>query len=204
MQEKRREAVPAGTAFFVMNTGGDVNNPPRARTRVLGQPCSPTGILDESSCSPTTGACERAREGGKTPIRDRAAYFRAWRIAMFGGDFDPVRVAVEEAVAAFSSRQPERDRETDRKADGGRIGAALRRLNAADRAFARAVLRGRTWRDSGMTKQGFNKRLKKSAISFQPGNHWAKSHFPNGGGADSVSAPRLLPTVYEGTCGRRR
>lgn len=55
----------------------------------------------------------------------------------------------------------ELDRETDRKADGGRIGAALRRLNAADRAFARAVLRGRTWRDSGMTKQGFNKRLKK-------------------------------------------
>ncbi len=111
MREKRREAVPAGAAFFVMNTGGVVNNPPRARTRVVGQPCSPTGILEESFCSPTTGACERAREDGKTPIRDRDAYFRAWRIAMFGGDFDPVRVAVEEAVAAFSSRQPERDRE---------------------------------------------------------------------------------------------
>ena len=53
------------------------------------------------------------------------------------------------------------DRETDRKVDGGRIGAALRRLDTADRAFARAVLNGRTWRDSGMTKQGFNKRLKK-------------------------------------------
>ena len=53
------------------------------------------------------------------------------------------------------------DRETDRKVDGGRIGAALRRLDPADRAFARAVLTGRTWRDSGMTKQGFNKRLKK-------------------------------------------
>ena len=55
----------------------------------------------------------------------------------------------------------ELDRETDRKVDGGRIGAALRRLNTADRAFARSVLNGRTWRDSGMTKQGFNKRLKK-------------------------------------------
>ena len=53
------------------------------------------------------------------------------------------------------------DRETDRKVDGGRIGAALRRLDTADRAFARAVLNGRTWRDSGMTKPGFNKRLKK-------------------------------------------
>ena len=55
----------------------------------------------------------------------------------------------------------ELDRETDRKVEGGKIGAALRRLNTADRAFARAVLNGRTWRDSGMTKQGFNKRLKK-------------------------------------------
>ena len=55
----------------------------------------------------------------------------------------------------------ELDRETDRKADGGRIGAALRRLNASDRAFARSVLNGGTWRGSGMTKQGFNGRLKK-------------------------------------------
>ena len=75
-------------------------------------------------------------------------------------------VAVTAALTLVDVRAAERiveelDRETDRKADGGRIGAALRRLNAADRAFARAVLRGRTWRDSGMTKQGFNKRLKK-------------------------------------------
>ena len=53
------------------------------------------------------------------------------------------------------------DWEANRKAEGGRIGAALCRLNASDRAFARAVLNGMTWRDSGMTKQGFNKRLKK-------------------------------------------
>ena len=49
----------------------------------------------------------------------------------------------------------------NRKAEGGRIGAALRRLNASDRAFARSVLYGGTWRGSGMTKQGFNGRLKK-------------------------------------------
>ena len=92
--------------------GAEVINRPSgaSRARVVGQPCSPTGILEESSRSPTTGACERAREGGK-PIRDRDAYFRAWRIAMFGGDYDPVRAAVEDAVKAFSSRQPERDRE---------------------------------------------------------------------------------------------
>ncbi len=82
---------------------------------------------------------------------------------ILGHDAD---VAETAALMLVDVRAAERiveelDRETDRKADGGRIGAALRRLNAADRAFARAVLRGRTWRDSGMTKQGFNKRLKK-------------------------------------------
>ena len=49
----------------------------------------------------------------------------------------------------------------DRMSEGGAIGAALGRLDVADRAFASAVLDGLTWRDSGMTKQGFNKRLKK-------------------------------------------
>ena len=89
---------------------GVMNTPPRARTRVVCPPCSHTEILKESSCSRTTGARIRAREGGKAPIRDRGAYFRAWRAAKFGGDFDPVSVAVDEAVAAFSSRQPETDR----------------------------------------------------------------------------------------------
>ena len=39
-------------------------------------------------------------------IRNPEAYFRAWRIAKFGGDFDPIRVAVEEAVAACSPAAP--------------------------------------------------------------------------------------------------
>ena len=87
-----------------------MNSLPRARTRVVCQPCSHTEILEESLCSRTTGARTRGREGGKASIRDKAAYFRAWRNAKFGGDFDPVSVAVDEAVAAFSSRQPEADR----------------------------------------------------------------------------------------------
>ena len=32
-------------------------------------------------------------------------------MAKFGGDFDPIRVAVEEAVAAFREHDPARDRE---------------------------------------------------------------------------------------------
>ena len=94
-----------------MNTGGGImNTPPRARTRVVCPPCSHTEILKESLCSHTTGARTRVCEGGKAQIRDKAAYFKAWRAAKFGGDFDPVSVAVDEAVAAFSSRQPETDR----------------------------------------------------------------------------------------------
>ncbi len=82
---------------------------------------------------------------------------------ILGHDAD---VAESAALTLADCRATERiydalDRETDRKAEGGRIGAALRRLNASDRAFARSVLNGGTWRGSGMTKQGFNGRLKK-------------------------------------------
>jgi hypothetical protein len=53
--------------------------------------------------------CERL-----SPIRDHESYFRAWRVAKFGGDFDPIRVAVDEAVAAFASGKGEKDRASDR------------------------------------------------------------------------------------------
>ena len=85
-----------------------MHSQPHARTRVVCPPCSHTEILKESSCSRTTRT--RTRKGGKSPIRNRDAYFRAWRDASFGGDFDPVRVAVDEAVSAFSTRQPDSDR----------------------------------------------------------------------------------------------
>ena len=110
MQEKKQGAVPVGAALEVIgNGGGVVNTPPRARTRVVRQPCSHTEILEESLCSHTTRARARVREGGKVQIRDKAAYFRAWRDAKFGGDFDPVREVVLDAIDAFSSRQPETD-----------------------------------------------------------------------------------------------
>ena len=64
----------------------------------------------------------------------------------------------------------ELDRETDRKVEGGKIGAALRRLNASDRAFARAVLNGRTWRDMGCPERTFYWRLKKLENFFSPIN----------------------------------
>ena len=75
-------------------------------------------------------------------------------------------VAETAALTLVDERATERiyealDYRHDRMSEGGAIGAALGRLDVADRAFARVVLGGLTWRDSGMTKQGFNKRLKK-------------------------------------------
>ncbi len=55
----------------------------------------------------------------------------------------------------------------DRRAEGSRIGAALRRLNAAGRAFAKAVLDGRRWDDLGMPKASFYRELKKVEDFFR-------------------------------------
>ena len=63
--------------------------------------------------SQTTPARARTCEA-HAAIRNPEAYFRAWRIAKFGGDFDPIRVAVDEAVAAFSSGKNEAGRKKDR------------------------------------------------------------------------------------------
>ena len=101
---KRRWAVPVGAALDVINTeAGVMHTPPRARTRVVGLGSSPTEILKESLLD-----LPRARTRGRSRPQ---ADFAAWRIKTFGGDFDPVRVAVDEAVAAFSSQDPARDRE---------------------------------------------------------------------------------------------
>ena len=100
---KRRGADCVQSALDVMNTeAGVVNTPPRAHTRVVCPPCSHTEILKESLLD-----LPRVRTRGRSrPQSD----FAAWRIKTIGGDFDPVRVAVDEAVSAFSTRQPETDR----------------------------------------------------------------------------------------------
>ena len=95
-------------------------------TKVINSPCaasrarvdclrisSQSGFINKPISSQTTGARTRAREGGAA-IRCREAYFRAWRIAKFGGDFDPIAVAVDEAVAAFSYAKGEAGRKKDR------------------------------------------------------------------------------------------
>lgn len=52
------------------------------------------------------GAPARTHAKGTKPH----AQFKRWRIKQFGGDIDPVSAAVDDAVRAFSRRDPERDR----------------------------------------------------------------------------------------------
>ena len=110
-QDAPGSARPSGTAGtgpagVMHNSAGVMHNPPRARTRVVGSGSSPTEILKESLLAlPRERAYARTR-GSTRPQAD----FAAWRIKTFGGDFDPVRVAVDEAVAEFSTRDPARDR----------------------------------------------------------------------------------------------
>ena len=73
-----------------------INMPTRAsRTRVV---CH-TGV-DSQPFGDIPGVHAHARE----------AALAAWRVRQFGGDFDPVRAVVEDAVKAFSRRQPKADR----------------------------------------------------------------------------------------------
>ena len=74
-------------------------------------------------------------------------------------------------IAAFSDggsgAAAIRDGGADAPADA--IEAALGRLPERDKAFARAVLDGKRWREMGIGKRGFNKRLAK--ICSRLGSH---------------------------------
>ena len=75
--------------------------PTRARTRVRGMSY---GDINNIPLTVIPRARAHVREDG-TP-RSEAA-LAEWRTKTFGGDFDPVRESVEDAVNAFSYRQPE-------------------------------------------------------------------------------------------------
>ena len=53
-----------------------------------------------------------------------------------------------------------------RTKEKNRIDNALRKLDNEDRAFARAILGGKSWRDLGMPKSTFSVRLKKVEKTF--------------------------------------
>ena len=92
----------------------EVINSPASRARAcVDCNCSQSGFIYKPISSQTTGARTRTREA-HAAIRNPEAYFRAWREAKFGGDFDPIAVAVDEAVAAFSSGKGEKGKTSDR------------------------------------------------------------------------------------------
>ena len=64
--------------------------------------------IKDIPCSQTARVCTCTRT--RTRVENPDAYFKAWRLAKWGGDFDPVRVAVDEAVASFSTKNPDADR----------------------------------------------------------------------------------------------
>ena len=81
---------------------GVMHNPQPSRA------CVRTRTREGSSAADCRSAGGQSwRESVRT--RDDAN-FSAWRVKTFGGNFDPVRKAVEDAVAEFSDRQPARDR----------------------------------------------------------------------------------------------
>ena len=81
---------------------GVMHNPQPSRA------CVRTRTREGSSAADCRSAGGQSwRESVRT--RDDAN-FSAWRVKTFGGNFDPVHEAVEDAVAAFSDRQASRDR----------------------------------------------------------------------------------------------
>ena len=84
---------------------GVINNPGSSRARTHARVVDRRDIKD-IPCSQTARACAHTR----TRVENPAAYFKAWRMAKWGGDFDPVLAAVEEAVSSFSTKNPDADR----------------------------------------------------------------------------------------------
>ena len=86
---------------------GVMHNPnaSRAHTRTRGMSY---GDINNIPLVVIPRACAHVREENGKPHSEAA--LAQWRTKTFGGDFDPVRVAVDEAVSAFSMRQPEEDR----------------------------------------------------------------------------------------------
>ena len=148
-------------------TGGVFRSPPPSRARkektipLVGTDSGQTGYINISLRSQTTGA--HARDG----IGDRAAYFKAWRTAKFGGDFDPVSAAVDEAVAAFAGAHPDQDRRVWLKI-ANRVGAD---------AFMDAV-----WQKAAEIREdeARGRRLRNKAAAFQ---QLLNRRFPREGGA---------------------
>ncbi len=80
-----------------------------------GQDARPSGVINRPAASRARAVCHTGVELPSLGIPSagagaREAALAAWRVRQFGGDFDPVRAVVEDAVTAFSRSQPDTDR----------------------------------------------------------------------------------------------
>ncbi len=73
-------------------------------------PTYPTSVSYDTSNSTVRLTGTPARTHAKGERHGGNPAFRRWRRKHFGGDFDPIAKAVDEAVRAFSRKDPERDR----------------------------------------------------------------------------------------------
>ena len=87
-------------------------------------------------------------------MKDRMTLGRAGDVRDLTADIGADPYATERVFAAL-------DYEHDRRREKNRVDAAMRRLKKCDRDFARAVLRGKSWCDMGISKSTFSDRLKK-------------------------------------------
>jgi len=98
-------------------------------------------------------AKEKAKEREKRSKREERKVKRKQSRVSLETHSKPARVR-EAASSAL-------DYERDRRREKNRVDAALRRLGKKERAFARAVLRGESWREMGLAKSTFSDRMKK-------------------------------------------
>ena len=87
-------------------------------------------------------------------MKDRMTLGRAGDVRDLTADIGADPYATERVFAAL-------DYEHDRRREKNRVEAALRRLEKKERTFARAVLRGKSWREMGLAKSTFSDRMKK-------------------------------------------
>ena len=153
-----------------MSAAEVINSPAASRARV---DCLPYGSQSSSQSgykyipsSQTTPARARTCEA-HAAIRNPEAYFRAWRIAKFGGDFDPIAVAVDEAVAAFSSGKGAEGQAVDRAiwlkiANRAGLGGFLDAFDQKASELNQLLLQGRRlWNPAASFQKLLNERFPK-------------------------------------------
>ena len=113
----------------------------------------------EMSLNEAYGYCHKL-EKDRNYMR-RKAKKRRIQVSMLSLDDPRMRNADSENSPAWESDNGENAKLIRRMEKLETVAIALKRLNDNNRAFAQAVLEGKSWREMGIPKRTFNWRLKK-------------------------------------------